>query len=268
MSTTTIPAEIVRELRGALYHQLGRAAEDIASAYTEPGRGNPDEWSEPIARFERIRALLDRIGRSARDPERDITVSDHHRRAVAAALSNDLEIERSMMEEQSDAAAGQRESARARTLMIEAFAESIGLDLNADGEHRIAIPDDFMDLLLECMLGALHDAAEQVEQCGLNHEIYAEPLSEFDTIRAALDAIQWGEREDIDVDAHRHALQIALSDRLATERDLMEDGRQSAAKGHERGEEQRQQAYGYALQIEQFMEDAGLEIPKAGEQDA
>jgi hypothetical protein len=266
---TIIPAEVVRELRGALYHQLGRAAEDIASAYSEPGHGNPDEWSEPIARFERIRALLDRIGRSARDPERDITVSDHHRQAVAAALSNDLEIEHSMMKEPGDAAAGQRERARARALMIEAFAESVGLDLNAEtAEHRIAIPDDFMDLLLECVTGALHDAAEQVEQCGLNHEIYAEPLSEFDTIRAALDAIEWGEREDIDVDAHRHALQVALSDRLATERDLVEDGRQSAAKGHERGEEQRQQAYGYALQIEQFMETAGLEIPKAGEQDA
>ena len=53
------------------------------------------------------------------------------------------------------------------------------------------IPADFRPLLVECLLGALRHAVEAVEQCGLHPDAYPEPLSEFDAIRGALDALGW-----------------------------------------------------------------------------
>jgi hypothetical protein len=116
------------------------------------------------------------------------------------------------------------------------------------------IPADFGELLLEALLEGLRSAAEDVERCGLDAEAYPEPLEQFDRIRAALDAINWGAGGDIDIENHRLALQQALSDRLRTERHM----RASAeADADERG---RQRAHGYARQIEAFMTEAGLGI--------
>jgi hypothetical protein len=111
----------------------------------------------------------------------------------------------------------------------------------------IVVASEFLPVLLESLLEALRDAAETVEGCGLDPESYPEPLEQFDRIRVALDAIGWGVRGDITLDVHRHALQSALTDQLRIEQNMAADGTESAA-------------HGYAVQIEAFMREAGLEI--------
>lgn len=133
--------------------------------------------------------------------------------------------------------------------------------------RTIAVPSEFLPLLLECLLSALRSAAQAIESCGLDPEAYREPLSEFDAIRATLDAIGWGATTERDVDAHREALQAALTARLETERAMLADARVSIEREHRGGEDQVQAAYAYTLRVERFMRDAGLEIPQAGKQD-
>jgi hypothetical protein len=261
---TIIPVDVVLQLRGALLHRLGSIAEDIASACREPDHGNPDEWSRPIAHFDATRALLDRIGWNARNPESDIAISERHLPALTATLSADLDSERSLMEEEGNEE--QRESACARALKIEAFAEHAGLDLNADGERRITIPDDFIDLLIEALLSDFRDAAQSVENAGLDPDAYPDPLEHFDSIRALLNALSWGEHTDIDLDAHHGVLQTTLTERLEMERGFMADA--STSRTAEGAKRQYDHAHGYALQLEAFMRRAELEIPEAGEQDA
>jgi len=269
MSTTTIPADAALLLRRALYGQLGDVAEELASARRQP-QADPAqvaEWHEPVARFDRTRALLDVIGWSDRDPEQDVGIDlDAHRQVIEQALSDELASEHHLMSERGDAAAGQRERARGRAQALEAFAQSTGLALAETRETRVitTIPADFRPLLLECLLEALRDAAEAIEQCGLHAESYPEPLEHFDSIRAALDAIGWGVNAEIDVDVHRDALQQALSGRLTTERHMQATA-EAAPAGDEDG---RQRAYRYVLEIETWATSAGLVIPEAGERDA
>jgi hypothetical protein len=128
----------------------------------------------------------------------------------------------------------------------------------------IVASGEFLPLLTESLLGVLLDAANALQRCGLNAERYPEPLERFDTIRATLDAIGWGATGDIDLDIHRDALQAALADRLATERHLQESAEEMTS---ESAEEQRQRAYGCRVQIEAFLHENGLSIPRAGGQD-
>jgi hypothetical protein len=242
MTTIAIPADIVRELRGALYHQLGAIAEDIASARREPGE--LAEWAQPVGRFERTRALLDLIGWGVREPELATLDIDRHRAVIAEALS------------ESDSRA------------VEAFAAATDLTLGGLPETRVAVPGDFRELLTECLLEALRDAAETIEQCGLYAESYPEPLSEFDAIRAALDATGWGAATEVDADAHRGALQRALSGRLATERHICATAIADIERGHTGAERGRVTAYTHCCRIEAFMHTAGLTIPEAGGRDA
>jgi hypothetical protein len=126
---TNIPAEAVLRLREALYSQLGYIAEELASLARTPGREINDEWSEPVARFDRTRALLDQIGWSERDPEQDVEIDlDRHRQVILAALNDHLSIERYLMSEEGDHAAGQRQRAHARALTIESFMAAAGLE--------------------------------------------------------------------------------------------------------------------------------------------
>lgn len=271
MRTIIIPGYAAREIRGALYHQLGGVAEDIATARREPGP--LDEWAEPVARFDRMRALLDVIGWSPRDPERDVEVDDRHRQALTAAVANDLEIARLLMAEQGEHADGQRERARVRAVTLEAFAEGAGLRLDPDDDadqaprRIIVVSDEFLPLLSESLLEAMRDTAEAVEQAGFDVDSYREPLARLDRLRALLDAMEWGEHADIDLHVHREALQDALSERLATERSMMAEGAKSVREGRESGEQQREQAQGYVRQIEAFARDAGLDIG-GGKRDA
>jgi hypothetical protein len=126
---TTIPADAVLRLRDALYGYLGEVAEELASITHSQGREHAD-WSEPVARFDRTRALLDVAGWNERDPERDVTIDlDQHREVIGNALRDALATEHHFMAEQGDRAAAQRQRAYTRALTIETWAENVGLDV-------------------------------------------------------------------------------------------------------------------------------------------
>jgi hypothetical protein len=126
---TTIPAAAVLRLREALYGQLGDVAEELASAGRTPGRKVHDEWYEPVARFDRTRALLDDIGWSELDPEPDVEIDlATHRQVIVTALSDQLEAERHLMAERGQAAEKQRQQARCHALTIESFMATTGLE--------------------------------------------------------------------------------------------------------------------------------------------
>jgi hypothetical protein len=268
MSTIIVPAAIVRELRGALYIAMSSAAEQLASLGYERGT-TLDQWQKWTATFDRARSLLDRIGWQDREPETDVELDiDHHRRALTDTLGEDLLLIRSIAADSATEPAIRPQYAE-RVRAVEGFALSAGLDLERERvERRITIPADFTDVLLDSLLEAMRHGAEAIQDCGLDAALYSGPLARFDSIRAALDAIEWGERAGIDADAHAGALRSALAARLDLERHMMADGIASIAKGHKGAEQQRDTAHAYTLAIEQFMDAAGLEIPKAGEPDA
>lgn len=267
--STTIPAAVVVQLREALYLQLASVSEDIG-ALVVARRDVRGEWPAPMARLDRARAVLGVIGWRDRDPERDVEIDlARHRRAMVDALRDYLPGERSLIAEPGERAAGQRKRAAVRVRAVEAFAGSAGLDLDTlPDDRRVTVPEEFTGLLVESLLSELRVAAQHVEDAGLDPASYPRPLADFDAIRALLDTLGWGEREtpEVDLDDHEDVLQRALADRLATERDCIADAdRDAAAQG---AREQRDRAHGYALRIERFMHDAGLEIPEAGERDA
>jgi hypothetical protein len=132
--------------------------------------------------------------------------------------------------------------------------------------HTTTLSGDFLRLLTESLMGNMREVAQEIEQCGLDHDAYPEPLARLDGIRAALDALCWGTVPSIDVDAHRQVIEASLSSRLTDERCLQADA--EAMSGNPDAERQRQRAYAYTLEIERFMSDAGLTIPPAGESDA
>jgi hypothetical protein len=264
--STTIPAAVVRELRGALYHRIGSFGEDIATVNHEPRNAEQlAEWSEPIAVFNRSCALLGRIGWVAREPEQDAAVDlDRYRWALTHVLGSDRDLARSIATEHDPTTtAPERQQAAERASAIEAFAASAGLELDGEHERYVTVPDDFDALLVETLIGDLQTAAQNVEG-GPD----ADSLERFDSIRELLDAIGWGESGRIDLDLYGYALARALADRLDLERHMAADAAESVEKGHKNAEQARDHAYRYALQIETFMHDAGLTIPPAGEQDA
>ncbi len=233
--------------------QLGNVAEHLHRAVERPDREQHGErFAEPVAHFDRTRRLLDEIGWSERNPERDAEIDlDQHRQAIIEALTDQLAVERDMVATgRKDRDEVQRQLASARAHTITTWAQRVGLQLDAS---RHIIPAEFRPLLTECLLGVMQDAAADVEGCGFDAEAYPEPLERLDRIRAALDATGWGAGADIDLGAHRDALQDALSDRLETEHHLVSEQGQAAKK-------QRQRACRYALQIEAWAESVGLEV--------
>ncbi|MGO9763794.1 MAG: hypothetical protein ACLP1Q_21285 [Solirubrobacteraceae bacterium] len=224
-----------------------------------------------IAVFNRSCALLDRLGWLARDPEQDTEINlDRYRWTVEQVLGSDLELYRSIAHEDSAITTdAERQHAAERIRTIEGFAESVGLSLDDEHDgHHVKIPDDFTDVLVEALLGDLRTAALEVDDAGMDPDCYPEPLERFDSIRELLDAIDWGARADIDLDLYGYALQAALSSRLDLERHMLAAAVESIREGHKAAETDKQHAYGYQLQIERFMNDAGLTIPQVGEQDA
>jgi hypothetical protein len=124
----SIPAEAVVQLREALYSELGKVAQELDEIVVTTGRAQ-DDWSPPVARFDRTRALLDEIGWNERDPERDVEINpDRHRRVMVEALSEAREGEHYLMSEKGEHAAQQRRNAHARAATIEAFMAAAGLD--------------------------------------------------------------------------------------------------------------------------------------------
>jgi ElaB/YqjD/DUF883 family membrane-anchored ribosome-binding protein len=127
---TAILAAAVPRLREALYSQLCKVAEELDEIVSSTGRAL-DDWSVPVARFDRTRAALDVLGWNERSPEHDMEIDlDEHRQVIVDALCDELDTEHYLMSEKGPAAKRQRQKARARARTIEAWAESVGLKLD------------------------------------------------------------------------------------------------------------------------------------------
>jgi hypothetical protein len=126
--------------------------------------------------------------------------------------------------------------------------------------HSIPIPAAFRPVLTEALLTALQSAAEGVERAGFDPETYPEPLEQFDRVRAALDALGWGARGEIDVETHRAVLVQALRVALELERDHIADAdRMSSNAG---AAEQHDRASAAVAAIEAWAASAGLELTR------
>jgi len=127
---TTVPVAAVPRLREALHSQLGNVAEELSEIVVSPERAL-DDWSEPVERFDGVRAVLDVIGWNDRTRECDTEIDlDQHREVIVEALRDELDLEHYLMSEKGRAAKRQRQKARARARTIEAWAESAGLKLD------------------------------------------------------------------------------------------------------------------------------------------
>ena len=60
--TIAIPADVVVQLREALFGQLGDVAQGLEAVIVRPAAARRREWVEPVALFDRARAVLDLIG--------------------------------------------------------------------------------------------------------------------------------------------------------------------------------------------------------------
>jgi hypothetical protein len=125
---TTIPAAAVVQLREALFSELGTVSQELDEIVVTSERARAD-WSEPVARFDRTRALLDEIGWNEVQQESDVEIDlDRHRQVIEEALSDALDLDRFLMSEQGQGAAQQRSKAHARAATIEEFMTAAGLD--------------------------------------------------------------------------------------------------------------------------------------------
>jgi len=70
---TTVPAQIVVLLRGALYTELARACEDAPALMPEAHERTG--WADVLVRIERARGALDAIGWEAPAEQRDVTIA-------------------------------------------------------------------------------------------------------------------------------------------------------------------------------------------------
>lgn len=153
MSATTIPAEAVRLLRAGLYDALGEFREAIDSVIVSPDcERHGDLLAEPVAKFDRARAVLDVIGWSEHEHEPDAVIDlDPHRPAIQAALSEQLRFERDRIAEATDDSVRMR--ADLAQIAIERFALSASLDLTSqeggeekkDRERRVALKRQEME---------------------------------------------------------------------------------------------------------------------------
>lgn len=244
----TVPAAVV-----PLIDEGAEAlAADIAEAIESSG-----ELAVCRDRLVSLCALLDAI-----EGDEDTTVDvREHGPTLMAAVAQVLPVLQTTVRDLADDDPEKRGREAEHRLLSEfdaqlhrTIAESVGT-----GSHRLPVAAEFLPLLTESLLESLRYAAEAVVDAGLAAESYPEPLSEFDAVRAALDAIGWGAAGHIDVDAHRDVLQKALAIRLATERHLRQSA--EAAPENDGAERQRQRAHRCALELETFMHAAGLTIP-------
>ena len=92
LGTTVVPGEVVVALREGLVCLLAEAAGDVDAVAVRSARVRVGEWGEPVARFDRVRAVLDLIGWEEQDPEGDVEVElCWYGQTVVDALVTDLD---------------------------------------------------------------------------------------------------------------------------------------------------------------------------------
>lgn len=90
--TIAIPADVLGELRGGLFSLLIDVAGDLDGVLVRPAHKRDRGWVGPVARFDRVRSLLDLIGWERRAPERDVEVDlCWYGQTVEEALARELD---------------------------------------------------------------------------------------------------------------------------------------------------------------------------------
>lgn len=111
-------------MRESLCSQLGLVAEEIGEVTHEWGHRRPERYTKPMARFDRIRGLLDLIAWTPSDAEQAVTIiTARDRETLRHALRLQLETEWDMLDVEPDVtgAPGQVEKAKRRIEEIEQF---------------------------------------------------------------------------------------------------------------------------------------------------
>lgn len=138
MSTMlTVPAEMAEHLRSGLHSGIGDAAETIAQVVGEPGREQHPEWyREPLAHFDRVRALLDLIGWNATDPAVEVRADlSEHRQAILDALGVAMIVGDADLKEAETVGTAKGKATIRRVLALGEFVAAVGAQANTLGER-------------------------------------------------------------------------------------------------------------------------------------
>lgn len=120
-TTTTIPAEVVVLLRGALYTELARACEDAPAAM--PEAHERAGWMDVLARLAGARDALDAIGWETPAEQQDVTVVLDA--AMVEALEDDAEGWDWLSQQAHLESVEGREQARLKAETVERFLASV-----------------------------------------------------------------------------------------------------------------------------------------------
>jgi hypothetical protein len=138
MSTMlTVPAEMAEHLRNGLHSGIGDAAETIAQIVAETDREQHPEWyREPLAHFDRVRALLDVSGWSATDPAVEVSVDlCEHRQAILDALGVAMIVGDADLKEAETVGTAKGKATIRRVLALGEFVAAVGAQANTLGER-------------------------------------------------------------------------------------------------------------------------------------
>jgi hypothetical protein len=138
MSTMlVVPAEMAEHLRSGLHSGIGDAAETIAQVVGEPGREQHPEWyRDPLAHFDRVRALLDMIGWGATDPAAEVSVDlCEHRQAVLDALGVAMIVADADLKEAESVSTANGKATIRRVLALSEFVVAVEAKANTLGER-------------------------------------------------------------------------------------------------------------------------------------
>jgi DNA-binding XRE family transcriptional regulator len=140
-STLVVPAEMVTYLRDGLLSEIVDAASHVQGAGTHTEKMSKPGWyREPLAFFDRHRALMDLIGWEDTDTQADVYIDlQEHREAVLEALRSRLnytndELREGMRVEAERATAGeppQDETLTERVLALREWGAAVEAQANA-----------------------------------------------------------------------------------------------------------------------------------------
>lgn len=118
-AVVVVPGDVVVRLRGALFLELADFAGDLEPVASTAAHLRDRGWVEPVARFDRARAVLDLIGWESRDPEVVVELDMRwYGQAIRDALERELDSMRDLAQEDAGA---QFEWAMANVGVVERF---------------------------------------------------------------------------------------------------------------------------------------------------
>lgn len=120
---TVVPGEVVVGMREGLVCLLAEAALDVDGVAVSAEHVRVGEWGEPVARFDRVRSVLDLIGWEHQNPEPDVEVElCWYGQSVVDALVTELGSMRDLAESDNGE---QHERATRKAGVIERFLDAL-----------------------------------------------------------------------------------------------------------------------------------------------